>query len=150
MKNLSNYKIVRINYPFSADDMEEFLWNKMTLDESKWAIQLTLKGINDTGGDESKSWDIFFLDDKLLKLIKDILIKYEIKFQIEELTDQLKNFMKKKDIFTENFLEKLNSYLSDNLTVDNILDNILKIGVENITPFERYFLDNQSIIKKIK
>ena len=58
--------------------------------------------------------------------------------------------MKKKDIFTENFLEKLNSYLSDNLTVDNILDNILKIGVENITPFERYFLDNQSIIKKIK
>ena len=87
MKNLSNFKIVRINYPFSADDMEEFLWNKMTLDESKWAIQLTLKGINDTGGDESKSWDIFFLDDKLLKLIEGILIKYEIKFQIEELTD---------------------------------------------------------------
>ena len=72
MKNLSNYKIVRINYPFSANDMEEFLWNKMTLDESKWAIQLTLKGINDTGGDESKSWDIFFLE-PVLRLSKIVI-----------------------------------------------------------------------------
>ncbi len=46
------------------------------------------------------------------------------------------------------FLEKLDSYLSENLTIDDILDRILEVGYENITVFEKYYLGNNIEIKE--
>ena len=48
------------------------------------------------------------------------------------------------------FLEKLNSYLGENLTIDDILDRILEVGYENITIFEKYYLGNNIEIKDKK
>ena len=126
-------------YPFTSEMLGEKIWDKMTEEESKWALMLTLKGITDTGDDGETSWDLFFLDDKLGKKIEDVLIKYEVPFEV---TDQSSLLLKNSDLFSEEFLEKLDSYLNQHLTVDDVLDNIIEVGINNISIFEKYFLEN--------
>ena len=60
------------------------------------------------------------------------------------LGEKFLNSLKKnpKKHLTDYFIEKLDEFLYNNLDVDGILDRILEVGVENITPFEKYFLDN--------
>jgi hypothetical protein len=36
---------------------------------------------------------------------------------------------------------KLEKYLSENITVDDVLDRISEVGLPNITVFEKYYLD---------
>lgn len=139
MKNLHEFKIVKYVYPFTSEMLGEKIWDKMTEEESKWALMLTLKGITDTGDDGETSWDLFFLDDKLGKKIEDVLIKYEVPFEV---TDQSSLLLNNPDLFSEEFLEKLDSYLNQHLTVDDVLDNIIEVGINNISIFEKYFLEN--------
>ena len=138
MRNFKEFKIIKYIYPFPTEKLGEMVWDKMTLNESKWAVQLTLKGVNDTGDEGETSWDIFFLDNKLQDKIDEVLDKYKVPYVIEELSDLL---LKNPDLFSNEFIEKLNSYLEQNLTVDDVLDNIIEVGIDNISIFERYFLD---------
>lgn len=141
MKNLHEFKIVKYVYPFTSEMLGEKIWDKMTEEESKWALMLTLKGITDTGDDGETSWDLFFLDDKLGKKIEDVLIKYEVPFEV---TDQSSLLLKNPDLFSEEFIQKLDSYLNQHLTVDDVLDNIIEVGINNISIFEKYFLENNT------
>jgi hypothetical protein len=54
------------------------------------------------------------------------------------------------EFFSKEFLEKLDSYLAQNLTIDDVLDRILEVGYENITVFEKYYLANNIEIKEKK
>ena len=138
MRNFKEFKIIKYIYPFPTEKLGEMVWDKMTLNESKWAVQLTLKGVNDTGDEGETSWDIFSLDNKLQDKIDEVLNKYKVPYVIEELSDLL---LKNPDLFSDEFIKKLNSYLEQNLTVDDVLDNIIEVGIDNISIFERYFLD---------
>jgi hypothetical protein len=138
MKDLTNFRITRFEYPFPTEELTVRIWDKMNETETKWAIQLTLKGINDTGDSPMGSWDIFFLDDKLQEKIEEVLKKYDVPYKMEDRSDRLINDI---EYFSEEFLEKLNSYLDENLTVDDVLDRISEVGLSNITPFEKYYID---------
>ena len=72
MKDLTNFRITKFDYPFPTEELTVRIWDKMNETETKWAIQLTMKGINDTGDSVMGSWDIFFMDDKLQEKIEDI------------------------------------------------------------------------------
>ena len=102
--------------------------------ETKWAIQLTMKGINDTGDSVMGSWDIFFMDDKLQEKIEEVLKKYDVPYKMEDHSNSLIDDL---EFFSKEFLEKLDSYLGENLTIDDVLDRILEVGYENITVFEK-------------
>ena len=115
--------------------------------ETKWAIQLTLKGIADTGDSPMGSWDIFFLDDKLQEKIEDVLKKYDVPYKTDDHGNKLLDDL---EYFSKEFLEKLDSYLGENLTIDDILDRILEVGYENITIFEKYYLGNNIEIREKK
>ena len=69
MKDLTNFRIAKFDYPFPTEELTVRIWDKMNETETKWAIQLTMKGINDTGDSVMGSWDIFFMDDKLQEKI---------------------------------------------------------------------------------
>ena len=86
-----------------------------------------------------KSCNYFFTVNKLGKKIEDVLIKYEVPFEV---TDQSSLLLNNPDLFSEEFLEKLDSYLNQHLTVDDVLDNIIEVGINNISIFEKYFLEN--------
>lgn len=141
MKNFKDFKILKYTYPFSTDKLGEIIWDKMTDIEAKWAIQLTLKGVNDTGEEGDTSWDTFFLDDKLKEKIEDILNKYNVPYEVENQSELL---LKNPDLFSEEFIKKLNSYLTQHLTIDDVLDNIIEVGINEISIFEKYFLENNT------
>jgi hypothetical protein len=139
MKNLMDYKILKYEYPYTSDMLGEILWEKMTDEESEWALFINVSGINDTGDSENGSWDLFFINNNEQERIERLLRKYKINFIV---TDQTNNLLESSILFGENFMKKLNKFLNDNITVDEILDNIIEIGIENISEFERYYLDN--------
>jgi hypothetical protein len=147
MKDLTTFKIIRFEYPFPTEELTVRIRDKMNETETKWAIQLTLKGIADTGDSPMGSWDIFFLDDKLQEKIEDILKKYDVPYKTDDHGNKLLDDL---EYFSEEFLEKLDSYLGENLTIDDILDRILEVGYENITVFEKYYLGNNIEIKEKK
>ena len=144
MKDLTNFRIVKFDYPFPTEELTVRIWDKMNETETKWAIQLTMKGINDTGDSVIGSWDIFFMDDKLQEKIEGVLKKYDVPYKIEDCSNFL---IEDLEFFSKEFLKKLDTYLGENLTIDNVLDRILEVGYENITLFEKYYLGNNIEIK---
>lgn len=147
MKDLLNFRIIKFDYPFPTEELAVRIWDKMNETETKWAIKLTMEGINDTGDSVIGSWDIFFLDDKLQEKIENILKKYDVPHKMVDHTNLLIDDI---EYFSKEFLEKLNSYLGENLTIDDILDRILEVGYENITIFEKYYLGNNIEIRDKK
>lgn len=144
MIDLTKYKILRYTYPFKSEELEERIWDKMTEDERRWAIKLTLDGINDSGDLEDGSYDTFFFEDKLKQRVDGILNKYEVPFEI---TDQTHLLLEDVTLLSEELMDKLVKFLNEELSVDDVLDNILEVGVENISVFERYYLDNNIEIR---
>ena len=147
MKDLLNFRIIKFDYPFPTEELAVRIWDKMNETETKWAIKLTMEGINDTGDSAIGSWDIFFLDDKLQEKIENILKKYDVPHKMVDHTNLLIDDI---EYFSKEFLEKLDSYLGENLTIDDILDRILEVGYENITIFEKYYLGNNIEIRDKK
>jgi hypothetical protein len=143
MIDLTNYKILKYQYEFSTEELESKVWDNMTEGEVKWAVRITLEGINDTAGiTELRAWDLFFLNEELETQIETILKKYDVSYVKENLTENL--LTNPNEVFTDYFMERLNEFLTDNLDVDSILDRILDVGVDKLTSFEKYFLNKDT------
>ena len=147
MKDLIKFRIIKFDYPFPTEELVVRIWDKMNETETKWAIKLTMEGINATGDSVIGSWDIFFLDDKLQEKIEKILKKYDVPHKMVDHSNLLIDDL---EYFSKEFLKKLNLYLSENFTIDDILDRILEVGYENITIFEKYYLGNNIEIRDKK
>ncbi len=91
--------------------------------------------------DASKTW----LRNQLQDKIEEVLKKYDVSYKTDDHGSKLLDDL---EYFSKEFLEKLDSYLSENLTIDDILDRILEVGYENITVFEKYYLGNNIEIKE--
>ena len=142
MVNLKEFKIIRYNYVLSNEELTIQLWDKMNFEETRWAVKLTLEGVNDSSsGDQYPAWDMFFLETKLEEKISNVLFKYNIEYVIEDLTEEL---LKDDTVLTEELLDKIEYFLEKNLTVDEVLDNIIDVGIENISIFEKYYLKKQN------
>jgi hypothetical protein len=138
MINLKDYKIIKYNYVLSNEELTIQLWDKMNFEETRWAVKLTLEGVNDSSsGNQYPAWDMFFLETKLEEKISNVLFKYNIEYVIDDLTDEL---LKDDSVLTEELLDKIEYFLEKNLTVDEVLDNIIDVGIENISIFEKYYL----------
>ena len=121
------------------------IWDKMDTVDSRWAVKLTIGGVNDSGEYDDTSWDLFFLEPKLEEKIDLMLDKYETQYVKTDYTELLGQ---KREEFTEEFMFKLLEFLNKNLTIDDVLDRILEVGVENITIFEKFYLDQNIEIRK--
>jgi hypothetical protein len=145
MIDLTNYKIILYHYPYTTKELEKIIWDKMDTVDSRFAVKLTVGGVNDSGEYDDTSWDIFFLEPKLEEKIDLMLDKYETQYVKTDYTGLLGQ---KKEEFTEEFMFKLLEFLNKNLTIDDVLDRILEVGVENITIFEKFYLDQNIEIRK--
>jgi hypothetical protein len=139
MIDLSEYKILRFKYPFSNEELGVMIWDKMNEQEKKWGIKLTLDGINDTGEHNGGSWDIFFLDNRLKSKIEELLIKYSVPYEVEDETNLILGNI---SLFSDEFIKKLDTFFSEKISVDDVLDHINEVGIEKISIFERYYLKN--------
>lgn len=142
MINLKDYKIIKYTYVLGNKELTVQLWDKMNFQETKWAVKLTLEGVNDSSSnDDYPAWDVFFLESKLEEKINEILFKYEIEYVAEDLSHLL---LEDPSGLTEELLDKIEYFLEKNLTVDEVLDNIIDVGIENISIFEKYYLKKQN------
>jgi hypothetical protein len=138
MIDLTRYKILKYVYPYSTDELGEKIWDLMNGTDRRWAVKLTLESVSDTGELEEGSYDTFFTDDKLKVKIDEILEKYEVPYVI---VDQTELLVTEPQALSEEFMFKLEKYLSENITVDDVLDRIGEVGLPNITVFEKYYID---------
>jgi hypothetical protein len=145
MIDLTNYKILLYHYPYTTKELEIMIWDKMDTVDSRFAVKLTIGGVNDSGEYDDTSWDLFFLEPKLEEKIDLMLDKYETQYVKTDYTELLGQ---KREEFTEEFMFKLLDFLNKNLTIDDVLDRILEVGVENITIFEKFYLDQNIEIRK--
>jgi hypothetical protein len=145
MIDLTNYKIILYHYPYTTKELEIMIWDKMDTVDSRFAVKLTIGGVNDSGEYDDTSWDLFFLEPKLEEKIDLMLDKYETQYVKTDYTELLGQ---KREEFTEEFMFKLLEFLNKNLTIDDVLDRILEVGVENITIFEKFYLDQNIEIRK--
>ncbi|MFN9904338.1 MAG: hypothetical protein ACK55Z_37295, partial [bacterium] len=143
--DLTNYKILLYHYPYTTKELEIMIWDKMDTVDSRFAVKLTIGGVNDSGEYDDTSWDLFFLEPKLEEKIDLMLDKYETQYVKTDYTELLGQ---KREEFTEEFMFKLLEFLNKNLTIDDVLDRILEVGVENITIFEKFYLDQNIEIRK--
>ena len=145
MIDLTNYKIILYHYPYTTKELEKMIWDKMDTVDSRFAVKLTLDGVNDSGEYDDTSWDLFFLEPKLQEKIDLMLDKYDVQYVTTDYTELLGQ---RRDEFTEEFMFKLLKYLNENITVDDVLDRIIEVGVEKITIFEKFFLDHNNELDK--
>ena len=145
MIDLTKYKILRYEYPFKTEELAERIWDKMGENERRWAVKLTLDGVNDSDDFEDGSYDTFLMEDKLKSRVDEVLDKYKVPFVI---IDQTNLLLENSTELSEEFMGKLNKFLDEELSVDDILDHILEVGMENISVFERYYLDNNNEFRK--
>lgn len=145
MIDLTKYKIILYHYPYTTKELEIMIWDKMDTVDSRFAVKLTLDGVNDSGEYDDTSWDLFFLEPKLQEKIDLMLDKYDVQYVTTDYTELLGQ---KREEFTEEFMFKLLKYLNENITVDDVLDRIIEVGVEKITIFEKFFLDHNNELDK--
>lgn len=142
MKDYNDYRILKYQYKIISENMEEYLWKKMNEKETKWAVQLTLEGVNESSESKTEAvWDIFFIDSQTQIKIEKILNKYKIEYEITDLTE---SFLSNFENFPKKFMERLNEELQENLSTDEILDKIIDHGVKSLNVFENYYLENKT------
>jgi hypothetical protein len=142
MKDYNDYRILKYQYKIISENMEEYLWKKMNEKETKWAVQLTLEGVNESSESKTEAvWDIFFIDSQTQNKIEKILNKYKIEYEITDLTE---SFLSNFENFPKKFMERLNEELQENLSTDEILDKIIDHGVKSLNVFENYYLENKT------
>lgn len=135
-----DYRIIRYLYTLNNDELGILMWDNMNEQEKMWVVKLTFGSINESSGDnDGTAWDIFFLKPKLENKINEVLFKYNIEYVIEDLTELL---LLDPIPFSTEFLNKLNKFLNKNLCIDDVLDHINEVGIEKISIFERYYLNN--------
>ena len=142
MKDYNDYKILKYQYKIISENMEEYLWKKMNEKETKWAVKLTLEGVNESSESKTEAvWDIFFIDSQTQTKIEKILNKYKIEYEITDLTE---SFLSNFNNLPKKFMERLNEELQENLSTDEILDKIIDHGVKSLNVFENYYLENKT------
>jgi hypothetical protein len=142
MKDYKDYRVLKYQYKIISENMEKYLWSRMNEEETKWAVRLTLEGVNESS--ESKTepvWDIFFIDSNTQAKIEKILKKYKIEYEVIDFTDA---FLKSFKSLPEKFMVKLNEELQENLSTDEILDKIIGHGIKSVNVFENYYLENNT------
>ena len=84
------------------------------------------------------NWDMVLLDEESRDTIELILYKNDVGFTLVDMT---KEYHKESSSIPDKLTKDIDEYFKYTLDLDEVLDRIHKVGVENITIFERVFLD---------
>jgi len=133
-------RLIRFDYQITQDELNDNFLYKLNEEELNWVfkIETELPNISKSEGD---IFDVFLVDEINLKSIKKLLDKYDIEYVISDVSTDVPNNI------SESFRKEIDEFILDNLTIDTILDRISEVGIDNISPVEKYYLElfNKSI-----
>lgn len=135
-----NLRLIRFDYQITQDELNENFLYKLNEEELNWALKIEteLPNISKSEGD---IFDVFLVDEINLKSIKKLLDKYDIEYVTSDVSSDVPNNI------SESFKKEIDEFILDNLSMDEILDRISEVGIDNISPVEKYYLElfNKSI-----
>jgi hypothetical protein len=137
--NIDGVRIWKFIYDLRYVDLTQYMDEVLTIKDSITIVNL-LGNVPSQGSPDKyvHNWDMVLLDEESRDTIELILYKNDIGFTLVDMT---KEYHKESSSITDKFTKDVDEYIKDNLDLDEVLDRIHKVGVENITIFERVFLD---------
>ena len=129
-----NLRLIRFDYQITQDELNENFLYKLNEEELNWALKIEteLPNISKSEGD---IFDVFLVDEINLKSIKKLLDKYDIEYVTSDVSSDVPNNI------SESFKKEIDEFILDNLSMDEILDRISEVGIDNISPVEKYYLE---------
>ena len=120
-------------------ERDELLTSNFTREETKKIFSFFENGNRSYDMfDENEFMCVYYLcNTEALDYIKYLFYKYEVKFDVDDITDDF--LIGKVDISDTHF----QNYLLENLNVDTILDKINEFGFESLTDIDRKILDDK-------
>jgi len=91
--------------------------------------------------DDMPYWDIILVDYNIMFQLENLLVKYDVNYSIDDLTDL---YYKKSKKLDSSLYYEIDIFVDNILNIDFVLDRINKVGLKNITKFELSYLERQS------
>lgn len=139
-------KLIRIDYGIMTEEINDKLISKMSPQEQintyNLALILPTRSCEEDG---ENYWDQILMDEFILSYLIQILNKRKIKYF---LTDITKEYYKKSEHVEEDFINEIDEFVDNLLTIDDVLDRINSVGLNKINLIELSFLERNS--KKIQ
>jgi hypothetical protein len=137
-----DFMLVKFDMDIKYAEMIEAVLEKLDNDEFDKIKFYSdyLPFLSSTENDES-FWDIIFLDSKIKKFVESILIKYNVEFTSEDITEL---YYEKSEKLGIDFIKEIDDFLDNHLEIDGILDKINSDGINSLKKYELNFLKKQS------
>ncbi len=137
-----DFMLVKFDMDIKYAEMVEAVLEKLDDDEFDKIKFYSdyLPFLSSTENDES-FWDIIFLDGKIKKFVESILIKYNVEFTSEDITEL---YYEKSEKLGIDFIKEIDDFLDNHLEIDCILDKINSDGINSLKKYELNFLEKQS------
>jgi hypothetical protein len=137
--NLSEIKLVKFQYLLNPDEVDEFLASNMTKKQREWAQKVSEEVPSDSSSSDSgKAWDVFLADDDMLTQIEKFIKEIGLTYHKIDLSDEYC----KNEVIVDSILQnKIRGFLETNYSIDYILDRINEVGMENLSSFEKFYLN---------
>jgi len=135
----SKLRLVKIEYDMTVEELDLLLYRRMSEEDKRWAAILSIQNPNESVIDENEMvHDIILVDFDIQDRINKMLNELDITFRM---TDISESYYRSPSVFSTILLSTIETYLKENIDIDNVLDRIKEVGLPNITVFEKKFLD---------
>ena len=137
--NIDRVRIWKFIYDMGYDELTQYMDEVLTVKDSVKIVNL-LGNLPSQGSPDKyvHNWDMVLLDEESRDTIELILYKNDVGFTLVDMT---KEYHKESSSIPDKLTKDIDEYFKYTLDLDEVLDRIHKVGVENITIFERVFLD---------
>lgn len=126
-------------YGLSYDEVTKFMDETLTAKDSEAIINIIEELPSCTShGKQPNNWDMSLIDKESLDALEIILYKNNFDFTLVDMTEQ---YDKEDSVLTDVFVKDINNYIDSIFTLDEVLERVFEVGKDNITKFEKLFLD---------
>ncbi len=135
-------KLLKINLLMNSTTAGTEIIDRFNSEEIKF-IEYLNRFLPNRGEDNSDKpyWDIILVDYNIMFQLENLLVKYNVNYSIDDLTDL---YYKKSKKIDSSLYYEIDLFIDNILNIDFVLDRINKVGIKNITKFELSYLERQS------
>jgi hypothetical protein len=135
-------KLLKISLLMDSATAGTEIIDRFNSEEIKF-IEYLNRFLPNRGEDKSDKpyWDIILVDYNIMFQLENLLVKYNVNYSIDDLTDL---YYKKSKKIDSSLCYEIDLFIDNILNIDMVLDRINKVGIKNITKFELSYLERQS------
>ena len=135
----SKLRLLKIEYDLTIEELDLLLYKKLSEEQKNWTAKLSIDLPNESIVDENEMvYDIILVDFNTYDAIDNMLRGIGLDYRMIDISHIYLNNPKKLSTVLSNSID---SYIKNNIDIDEVLDRIKEVGLKNINGFEKKFLD---------